>query len=54
MTATGLKFRVEKALRAIDEVMSDTSVGKEETLEAMQELAERVNENIEALESDIG
>jgi hypothetical protein len=54
VTATGLKFRVEKALRAVDEVMSDTSVGKEETLEAMHEIAERVDGNIEALEDDIG
>lgn len=54
MTATGLKYRVEKAMRAIDEVFSDTSVGKEETLEAMKELAENVDGKIEALEAEIG
>lgn len=52
MTATGLKYRVEKAARAIDEVGSDTSVGWEETLEALEELYNNIEGRIEAIQEE--
>lgn len=52
MTAQGMKYRVEKAKRAIDEVFSDTSVSKDMTREAMGELLEDIEGKLESMGED--
>lgn len=52
MSATGLKIRVEKIERELDALYSDTSVGWETTLEALEEIEDTCKEKISILRDE--
>lgn len=48
-----MKRKLKAALAAIDAIFSDTSVSKEATLDALEELQAELEMKIDALRSDI-
>jgi hypothetical protein len=48
------EMKIRVARDAIDGLFSDTSVGPEETLSALEDLAADVDSKIDALKGDIG
>jgi len=49
-----MKRKIDAVRRAIDELFSDTSVSKETTLEALEEVQADIEGKIDALKGEIG
>lgn len=52
MSASGMKRRVEKATRAVDEIFSDTSVDWTVTIEALEEVQEDIEGKLDTLREE--